>query len=781
MKNVILTFIFLFFYNVLFCQKYIISGFIKDSLTAESLAGATIYDSLGKTGTVSNEYGFYSLTAKDNKVVLSISYVGYKKALSVLQLNASLNIDFYLSADGLLPEVEVIENNFNQPISVYKLPLQQLKKIPALGGETDLLKAISLLPGISVGTEGTANILIRGGGQDQTQILLDGANVYNATHLGGFLSVINPAAVSNLELYKSGFPARYGGRLSGVVDIYTKEGNKKDWHGEVGMGIITSKFLIEGPIIKNKSSLILSGRASYPTLIASYIQDKDYKKGFSGNSTNIGMYDLNAKFNYAIDSTSHLFLSFYTGRDNGAIQETYNKSSTLSRFITLDEVAWGNVTATLRYNKIISPKLFLKSFLAFSSYDYDFSGQEKDFKQNTSELNFTTISQSKSLIRDWSGKIQVDYIPSTNHFIKLGIELTNHFFKPEKLFTRQDKFATDSVGFSNPVSGQEWGLFVEDEITISPKLTTNVGLRWSGYAVGKKIYQGVEPRVALAWQLFQRLWLKTSYSNTRQYLHLLTSGGAGLPNDIWVSVTENVPPQTAQQLSLGITGELSKFKLKYEIEGFYKKMQQLVELQLDKGAFYSFEESWERTIEPNGRGTAYGLEFFIHKPFGKLNGFLSYTLSFSNRQFENINQGKVYPFMYDRRHNFSITANYQLARKWNISGTWLYQSGHAITLPVAVSNDYLIFTTLNNGRFPAYHRLDVNVEKIWSRKNRVHTLQFGAYNAYNRHNPFSISIYPILTVKPSGPNNEPVTTSTLKVVQTNLLPMIPSISYNLKF
>lgn len=761
-------------------QRYTISGYVTDKSSSEKLIGVNIYDPIKKVGTTSNVYGYYSITLPADTYQFYFSYVGFQALVLAIDLKNDTLININLSQSLTLKEVVVEAERKKESIedrvqmSRIEIPVKTVEQLPVLLGERDILKTIQLLPGVQSGTEGSSGIYVRGGGPDQNLILLDGVPVYNVSHLFGFFSLFTPEAVNNISLIKGGFPARYGGRLSSVLDIRMKEGNMHKYKGEVSVGLIASKAQIEGPIIKGKSSFIVSGRRTYIDLLSRPFQ------AMSGPETprfGYYFYDFNAKTNYKFSDKDHLYLSFYLGNDKAFARTNFSGfgSSDRSNF----NLTWGNIIGALRWNHVFTPKLFANTTLTYSRYRF-LTGIELFFDNPPDVYSFNSLYFSG--IEDWGVKTDFDYNPHPNHKIRFGIGNTYHTFKPGASTYRSfGSFSLniDTTMGSNNVFAHELSTYVEDELKISSRLKANIGVHASAFVLGTETYWSVQPRLATNYKFAPTWSAKASFCTMTQFLHLLTNSSLGLPTDLWVPATRNVKPQDAWQAAVGIAKTLPMgFEL--SIEGFYKEMNNLIEYK--EGASYLDNSSnWERMVE-TGKGQAYGAEVFIQRQEGKLNGWFGYTLSWANRTFENLNEGRTFPYRYDRRHDISIALSYEINDKIDIGTVWVYGTGRAITLPTETypsninTNDIASFfnyssvqhfDSRNAFREPNYHRLDLSLNRKTESDKGVKTWSFGVYNAYSRMNPFFLYF------------NEENNRRQLK--QVSLFPLIPFITFNYKW
>lgn len=778
MKNKYYLIFFCLLTGSVFSQKNTLSGYLTDKLTGEQLIGATIYNSKTYEGTTTNAYGFYSLTMDTGKVSVVFNYLGYQYQIIDTILNQNMSINIALEPGERIDEV-VIKVKPNTKISEssqmseISVPVKVIKRMPAILGEPDLIKTLQLLPGVQSGSEGSAGFYVRGGGPDQNLVLLDGAPLYNTSHLFGFFSTFNPDALNNVKLVKGGFPARYGGRLSSVLDVSMKEGNLKKWNAEGGIGLISSRLTVQGPIIKDKMSLILSGRRTYYDILAApFIASATPR----GTRAAFYFYDLNAKLNYKISDRDRVYISFYNGKDKFGFKYKDSYDNVTSK--TQAGIGWGNLTSTLRWNRILNEKLFMNVCLISSKFKFNVGASEEYSWTETPSGNLNKerfeIDYSSG-IDDFGGKVDFDWVPKSNHFVKFGGGVTNHKFSTGIFsFKIDDSFETiDTAIGSKPVSSIESYVYIEDDVKLTKKLKLNLGAHLSGLYVQENFFPSFQPRLSARYLLKNDWAIKSSYSQMRQFIHLLTNERAGLPTDLWVPATDRVKPEDSWQVALGVAKPLKIKKHEFEIsiEAYYKEMNNVISYK--EGAdFFGINESWEDKVE-SGWGQTYGSELFVQKKFGKLSGWFGYTLSWSNRKFANINQGELYPFKYDRRHDMSIVLTYDVSDNISFSANWVFGSGQALSLP---EYQYIVNSSTgssitvgqaehkNSYRMPNYHRLDCGMtfkkEKKWGER----TWNFGFYNAYNRLNPFFVYINYL------G-----------KINQVSLFPIIPSISYNFKF
>ncbi len=812
MKKLLLSFLLCLLVIVGFPQRVTISGYISDKASGERLINASIYDKASLKGTTANTYGFYSISLPVGKVNLLVSFIGYTPQEFAFDLTTdlSMNVALELKSDEL-DEVTIVGNKINKveetQMSRIEVPIQKLQKVPVILGEADVLKVIQLLPGVQSGTEGTSGIYVRGGGPDQNLFLLDGVPVYNASHLLGFFSVFNPDAVKTVSLYKGGFPAHYGGRLSSVVDITMKDGNMRKWQGNFSIGAISSKLAIEGPLIKDKTSIILSARRTYLDIVAQpFIA---YANSIENSNAHGGAYfhDFNLKLNHIFNERSRLYVSGYLGKDKayGGSADEYNLLDEENNPREIESetdfgLGWGNNIASLRWNYLLGKKLFSNTTLTYSHYQFEVESNyiNRDITAKTKTEDFFLY---KSGIEDWAAKVDFDYFPSINHDIKFGTSFTNHHFTPGVTHLKFDSdideggiagmdttFGNRSI-YANEISG-----YFEDDITISNALKVNAGLHLSLFLVDGETFINWQPRLSMRLKASDFWAIKASYSRMAQHVHLLTTAGISMPTDLWLPVTKNFAPPISDQVAVGTAINFPKgFSL--TIEGFYKTMTNLIEYK-EGASFMGSASNWESKVE-KGRGWSYGAEVMLEKTIGKTTGWVAYTWSKTERQFEYLNFSEPFPAKYDRRHDVSIVVTHEFSKKFDIGCTWVYGTGNAVSLAVMEfpqaeipytqhsywNNSLKDYVGRNNYRMPAYHRLDLGMNFHKKKKHGTRTWSFSVYNAYNRQNPFMLlwgtkggSYY--YNAGYGQSYREPPQT-VLK--QFSLFPFIPSVSYSYKF
>ncbi len=771
-----------------------LSGTVTDRATGETLIGATVLDATTGKGTVTNAHGRYSLTLKGSTSAhLRVSFVGYKVFERDITLDGDHTVNAQLEAALVLKEVEVTADRISRTkvsqMSAIEVPVEQIKLVPVIFGETDVLKAIQLLPGVQSGTEGMSGIYVRGGGPDQNLFLLDGIPLYNVNHLGGFFSAFNGDAIKNVTLYKGSFPSHFAGRISSVLDITTNNGNDKEWHGSGSVGLISAKVNVEGPIVKEQTTLSLSLRRTYgDLLIMPLVKAATLSEGIRGASAGYYFYDLNGKLTHRFSDRSRLYATWYSGDDAAYIgfNETENP---LEHYGMKFGYNWGNLATAVRWNYELTPKLFMNLTGSFTRYrqKLGIGIEEETLEYGTLVSNEAELSV-RSGIADVTVRADFDYSPLPEHAIKFGATAVNHHFTPQVQGTHITVTGiqpVDTTYGEQSINAQEMNLYFGDDWSIAEPLKVNIGAVLSGFLVEGRFYPSVQPRLSSRLLLSDDLSFKAGYSYMTQYLHLLSTSNISLPTDLWVPVTARIEPMNSHQVAAGIFYDWRSL-LDISVEGYYKWMNNLLEYK-PGSTFFGSSEGWENMV-CMGRGWAYGVEFLVQKSVGDITGWIGYTWSRTMRQFdrpgEELNGGRVFPAKYDRIHDLSITLQYKPDNTFDAGVTWVYSTGNTATIAMQEvemdagqywSEQMRVVDERNNFRLPAYHRMDVSVNFHKQKKHGVRTWSISVYNLYNRQNPFII--YPRSVQRDDGHG----TTYSTVLMQRSLFPIMPSISYIYKF
>ena len=752
-------------------KKYTLSGNVKDTLTGEALIGAYITISEIQTGCSTNSYGFYSITLPAGQYSIRYSYIGYLQKTVNILLNSDIvsNVDLktqVVALNEVVVKGEASNHNVTSTeMSMDKLDIKEIRSLPVLFGEQDILKTIQLLPGIKSAGEGSTGFYVRGGSADQNLVLLDEAPIYNTAHLLGFFSVFNSDAIKDVNVIKGDMPAEYGGRLSSVIDVRMNDGNSKEYVVSGGIGLIASRLAIEGPIVKDKGSFMIAARRTYADLFLKLSRDSNQRR------TSLYFYDLNMKANYNFGPNDHIYLSGYLGRDVLNYANQYG-------------INWGNITSTLRWNHLFSNKLFLNSSLIFSDYNYviGLEGTNRQIDINSG-------------IADFSLKEDFQYFLNPQNTIKFGINSTYHTYFPGTLKSQNDTSINSRI--IQERKAVESAIYISNDQEISSSIKINYGLRISAFsiigpgtfytydqygdksdsAVYKnssivKTYYGIEPRLSITYIFNQTTSLKASYTRNYQYVHLLSNSNSGLPTDLWLPSSNNIKPQYSDQYALGFFKNLADNNYESSVEVYYKPMYDLIDYK--PGADIILNPNVESQLL-YGNGLAYGAEFLIRKKEGKLTGWIGYTLSRTLRTFPQIDNGATFPAKQDEIHDISIVAIYQANKKWTFGATWVFNTGDAVTFPRGIYDldgmEVPYYTNRNEDRMPPYHRLDLSATNTKKKKgNRERSWAFSIYNVYARKNAYAIFFQQV-------PNNPTET----EAVRLSLFSIIPSVTYNFKF
>lgn len=795
-------------------QNATISGTITDAATGETLIGATVLDTRSGKGAVTNVYGHYSLTVRRDSVNLKVSFVGYEPQFFNLKLDANRELNVKLSSSVTLSEVVITAERTGDvrsaQMSANVMTVEKIKSVPVMFGEADLIKALQLMPGVQTGSEGNSGMYVRGGGPDENLFLLDGVPLYNVTHMGGFFSTFNTDAVKNVTLYKGSFPARFGGRLSAVLDVTQNNGNDKEIHGNLSVGLISAKFNIEGPIVKEKTTFSLSARRTYAELFVipaiMWLNDatsetEDEPGGALAENAKFDagyyFYDINAKLTHKFSDKSRLYASFYMGDDK--IHGKVHTVTALDEDINLGfSTLWGNLVGALRWNYELSPKIFMNLSAAYTQYKNNIVGSVEKLATPNAPNASTITGDYNSGIREFTLRSDFDFTPTPEHTVKFGASATRHWFTPEVANASVNYFDSiqmnralqiDSSIISSTVPANEFVAYIEDDWAITESVKLNYGLHLSGFFVQDKFYHSIQPRLSGRVLITPDLSFKAGYARMSQYVHLLSTTSVTLPTDLWVPVTERIEPMTSDQIAAGVSYSLSGIA-DFSIEAYYKHMDNLIEYK-DGATFFGSSENWENLVY-SGRGWSYGLEFLIQREFGDLTGWIGYTWSRSMRQFDRegqvINGGDPFPAKYDRRHDLSIVLSYKVSPTIDLSATWVFSTGNAASLstqsyPTAFDdpddydedtpgrNTISVVEGRNNYRMPNYHRLDLGANFHRKFKRARRTISVSIYNVYNRQNP-----YMLYRSRTETYNGYPSA-----LVQLSIFPILPSVGYTLYF
>lgn len=757
-----------------FAQKrYTLSGVIKDEVTGETLIGATVrIKELPQSGSSTNNYGFYSLSAPEGKYTMLFTYVGYETISRTVFLNQNQSVNVSILAKGNLQEVVITANKANSDqvkspqMGLEKLNMAQINNVPVIMGEKDILKTISLMPGIKASSEGNTGFYVRGGGSDQNLILLDEATVYNASHLFGFFSTFNSDAIKDVSIYKGGMPAQYGGRLSSVLDIKMNEGNSKDFTVQGGIGLIASRLKVEGPIVKDKGSFMVSARRTYVDAFLKLSSDTAIK------NSSLYFYDINVKANYHFNDKNAIYLSGYFGKDVLGLKNIFGTN-------------WGNATGTIRFNHLFSNRLFSNTSLIYSNYNYTIQSFQND-------QGFKAVSK----ITDLNLKQDFQYSLNDNHLVKFGVNVLHHTISPGSINS------DESSSYNNVKTELRYGFenaaYISDEWKASDKLSVLYGVRLNGmFLTGPgtfksydlkgevlssstyksnqlvKSYFNLEPRLSASYQLNEQSSVKASYNRNTQNVHLLSNSTSSTPTDLYVISSKNIKPEIADQVSAGYFRNFKDNAFEFSAEVYYKALQNQIDYKDGAQLIVNQDVEAELTY---GSGRAYGIELFLKKKYGRFNGWVGYTLSKTERKFDAINGGKYFSARQDRTHDLSLVGIYTLNKRWTFSGTFVYATGNAVTYPTGKYNigglTTYSYSARNSYRQPATHRLDLGAT-LEGKENKKFSSSwtFSIYNVYSRRDPFSITFRDSKT--------DPTKT---EAVQTSIFATpIPSVTWNFKF
>ena len=816
------------FYKKRKLEKYRISGFIEDKKSGEKLIGANIYERNSGKGASTNEYGFFSFTVTEGELDLACSYLGYETKTQKLILSENLEVNFKMENNLTIREIIVISSEFDNPLEALpplgtdEIPVQQMSLYPKLGGETDIFRMTEFMPGVQTGADGLGGLHIRGGSTDQNLVLMDGVPVYNASHSLGIFSIFNPEAVKSMQLYKGGFPAQYTGRLSSVMDIRTKEGNMKEWAGNINLGMAAASATLEGPLIIDKASIFLTARK---TILGKVIQNatekiKNENEFFQDNfgvplegNSNYKFSDFNGKLNIAFSEKDKLYLSYYEGSDNFSDNDKL-VSVQLTEWTYTDELTrnynWGNKVAVLRWNHLFNNKLFLNTTLTRSNFGLDSNtNYDLKFKRRTSLLT-STFEQRRtyfSSLKDWGAKVDFDYTSSKNHHLRFGANSTLHQFRPGVSSAENEinaQILLDSI-LSDP-SQKLWehNIYFSDEFFIGKKLKITIGGNATmintdntkfDFINRDTTYISLQPRVSLAYQVNNQLVLQATGSKITQPLHLLSGTDIGLPNDLWVPSTSLVQPEVSWQGSIGMNLKIKK-QYNFRLELYYKTLENIINYQAASSLNSDIANpsqwnlsllnanNWELEVI-SGSGRSYGAEFQFQKTYGKTTGMLSYTYANATRSFDQINRGINQRYRFDRRHDLKIAFSHRIFHWLDFSWNWIYGTGlHTLipngetTIPSPDPSNPIIIYFFENRELAPNHRLDLGFNIFLKKKEVQHKWYLGVYNLYNRRNPqyYTFKSIPVENeFDPTDPKFERI------LIEGSVFPILPSLSYSLRF
>lgn len=771
-----------------------ISGFLVDGESGEALRYGQIVSG-NKLGATANVYGYYSFQHPVGEVTLITYFGSFVPDTLTFFLSNDTSLTISLTPVLTLGEVEIIGQIPIQDqtrMSTHEVSIEKIRQMPAFLGEVDVLKALQMMPGVQGGNEGTTGLHVRGGNPSQNLILLDGVPLYYVNHLGGFFSIFDPAAIDHVELITCGFPASYGGRTSSVLDLRMKEGNLYEYHGNASLGIVSAKAMLEGPILAGKSSFLISARRTYVDLFTRVVtranSDGDRDLGYQ-------FYDINAKIHSQLGEKGKIFLSTYLGDDRLRIRFTEEELSDELRLESESDnrLAWGNQVVALRWNQLWGDRWFSNLTSTYTRYRY-----QTDFVFNSSVVEGTDTARLSSLarfqsgIREWGSNLTVDYYAAPNHAIKLGGEGKVFTFTPGTSAIESSAISlagVDTTFGSEAIAGWAASVFVEDSWKPSSTLSFLLGTRVNVYGVEGTQYLVVEPRVSMRQKLGDQIAFKASAARMSQFVHLLSNSNAGIPTDLWVPSTKEIPIERSWTTAIGLAGTTGRSTWQWSVEAYYRTMDGLIEYKAGEILAGSVSD-WRQKIESGGTGEMMGLEAYLEKKKGNTTGWLSYTLAWSNRHFPTLNEGREFPYKYDNRHTLNLFLTHQFSERLSLSGIWVFQSGNAVTLPTARHNTAFPFDATievfqlvsfgqihlfeggrNSFRFRSYHRLDLSLNHRKQKKLFSRVWSLGLYNAYGRRNPY---FYFYDNVRVGGQIES-------RLKQFSLFPIVPAISYQLEF
>lgn len=736
-------------------KRFVVKGFVSDAESKEILIGANIYDPFLLLGQNSNNFGFYSLTLPEGEVSLFCSFVGCQTKSVSFFLNKDTVLNFSLKPTIDIEQIDILGTRKPGKVQstatgIVDIPVEQIQNVPSFMGEIDVIKTLQMAPGVQSGNEGAAGFAVRGGSSDENMILLDDVPIYNVSHMLGFFSVFNADAINKVTMIKSGFPARYGGRLSSVLDLRLKEGNMEEYHGTASFGLVSSRLSVEGPLKKGVSSFYVSGRRTYLDMFSNPLQLKKDEK------IEYYFYDLNGKFNYIFSGRDRLYLSVFTGTDdydtyfNYRTVTLYDEASSTSRDVAINDETgsgWGNQIVSARWNHVFGNKLFMNLTALYSNFRF-YVDQSLNSYQNSNLYVFK--QRYYSGIRDYGLKADFDYFPSSSQHVRFGASHVYHNFYPGiDVFQSgvSNSSVRDTTIGESTFNRHEYHGYVENDFSLGNKMKMNLGVHFSALAAGKTIYGSIEPRVSILYLLRNNLSVKTAYTHMTQYIHLVRNSSIMLPSDMWLPVSGDIEPMRSVQWALGVEWEINK-ATSLSVEGYYKKQRHILTYRESIGLL-GFDADWASRLVA-GNGTSMGIEFFLHKKMGLWAGWLGYTISRSRNQFDEINDGKSFPANYDRLHDVTFFGTYKISPGVDLAVNWLYGSGHPVTLPTgkyhspdlptqpgeSSGTGHDIVGSRNGYRMASSHRLDMGVNFTSEKQWGTRIWSFGISNVYSRQNPF---------------------------------------------
>jgi hypothetical protein len=789
MKKIFFSLIFLILTHNIYSKSFQISGYVKDKSSGELLPNAYISINSEKNTIAANNYGFFSLKVKTDSVTLIISFTGYKQYNQELKLKSDTTISCLLTSNNLIDEVTISRNLTLQMmrdiVGTLRLTGKETEKIPTILGEHDLVKVLQLMPGIKMGKEGTSGMYVRGGTPGQNLILLDDVPVYNVNHLFGYFSLFTPEAITSVNIYKGAFPARYGGRISSVMDIKMKEGNLFKPSYDFTTGTLSTKLIAEVPVVKGRSSLLVSGRRTYFDVLLSPWWNSSSWDGNTKNKEGYYFYDLNTKFFYDLGRSGKIYLSCYLGRDR-----FYSRSITKNNYNTsiMDETQsqedvnltynWGNITSSLRWNKTFGGKIFLNATLLYSYYSYILEAKSEDsyilIDTIHSEIKYNNLSS----VSDLGAYVDFDYYMSKSHHVTFGTRATRHLFIPSSINTSESKQnkLLHSFSIGSELLATEINSYAEDHISVNNNIKMNIGLHHSLYSTDNSKYSFFQPRFSAVWEL-NKSSIKCSAGYMVQPVHNLVNNSDGMAIDIWVPSELGIKPSSSVQFDLGYDW-LMKDIFSFSVNGYWRSMNNILTYKNGETFFSLYDNWYEKVISGNGK--SYGIEFSARKIEGKTTGWIGYTWSVSNWQFNSLNKGNPFPAPYDRRHYFTIAVNHQVSKKVQLSTNWVFASGEPLTISstaytgdisfgktsheidfmgifykqITSPDQIIYYSSVNNYRLPCYHRLDLGIDFSREKKKGTRIWSISVYNVYARNNPFMVSIEEVngnLTLKNFSP------------------------------